>query len=198
MDTIASVGRELERLGVRSVFGSCVVSLASAVLPSPPLTSRARLTLAVCARPARSPRSGKFAKPLLSADGKTCVGAVAEDGTQHSADRVVLACGAWTPTLIDLQGQCVSKCWVLGQSLCAPCISAHPSGQRTQLTSAALPPRPRTAHIDLTPEEVDKYRRMPVIYDSQLGFFFEASKDGKMKLCNESVHLALLLLTRPR
>jgi hypothetical protein len=25
---------------------------------------------------------------------------------------------------------------------------------------------------------------MPVLYDDQLGFFFEASSDGKMKLCN--------------
>lgn len=40
------------------------------------------------------------------------------------------------------------------------------------------------AHIDLTPEEIEFYRDMPVIYDDQLGFFFEASSDGKMKLCN--------------
>jgi hypothetical protein len=42
------------------------------------------------------------------------------------------------------------------------------------------------AHIQLTPEEVEKYKSMPVIYDQQLGFFFEASQDGKMKLCNVS------------
>lgn len=42
------------------------------------------------------------------------------------------------------------------------------------------------AHIQLTPEEVKKYKSMPVIYDQQLGFFFEASQDGKMKLCNVS------------
>lgn len=31
---------------------------------------------------------------------------------------------------------------------------------------------------------------MPVIYDDQLGFFFEASSDGKMKLCNVRLSLS--------
>jgi sarcosine oxidase/L-pipecolate oxidase len=45
----------------------------------------------------------------LSEDGKTCVGVLAADGTRWPADRVVLATGAWSPTLVDLEGQCVSK-----------------------------------------------------------------------------------------
>jgi sarcosine oxidase/L-pipecolate oxidase len=54
-------------------------------------------------------RAGKFKKPIVSIDRTTCIGAECEDGTVRLADRVILACGAWTPTLIDLEGQCVSK-----------------------------------------------------------------------------------------
>ncbi|CDZ98665.1 FAD-dependent oxidoreductase [Phaffia rhodozyma] len=57
--------------------------------------------------------SGKFKRPVLSASGKVCVGVETADGTIHKADRVIMACGAWTPSLIDLKGQCISKCWVL-------------------------------------------------------------------------------------
>lgn len=53
--------------------------------------------------------SGTFASLLLSADGKTCVGVKAADGTEWPADLVVFAAGAWSPTLLDLEGQCVSK-----------------------------------------------------------------------------------------
>ncbi|WVR09687.1 hypothetical protein IAU60_006762 [Kwoniella sp. DSM 27419] len=56
--------------------------------------------------------SGTFASLILSEDGKTTKGVKAVDGTEWEADLVVLAAGAWSPTLIDLQGQCVSKCWV--------------------------------------------------------------------------------------
>lgn len=34
---------------------------------------------------------------------------IAKDGTRHFAERVVMATGAWTPSLVDLEGQCVSK-----------------------------------------------------------------------------------------
>lgn len=53
--------------------------------------------------------SGTFSKPLLSESGKRCIGVECVDGTKWYADRVVLAAGAWTPTLVDLEGQCVSK-----------------------------------------------------------------------------------------
>ncbi|TYJ56174.1 hypothetical protein B9479_003160 [Cryptococcus floricola] len=56
--------------------------------------------------------SGTFKEPLLSADGKRCVGVRAVDGTEWDADLVVFAAGAWSPVLLDLEGQCVSKCWV--------------------------------------------------------------------------------------
>lgn len=97
-DTIDSIGQELERLGVKHVFGPWVFSERRP--PYAATTDRALLAPS---------RSGTFQNPLLSADGKTCVGAEAVDGTVHKAERVVLACGAWTPTLVDLQGQCISK-----------------------------------------------------------------------------------------
>ncbi|KII88422.1 hypothetical protein PLICRDRAFT_110680 [Plicaturopsis crispa FD-325 SS-3] len=100
-------------------------------------------------------QSGTFKAPLLSDDGTTCIGVIAEDGTKWLADRVVLATGAWSPTLVDLKDQCVSKCWVY-------------------------------AHIQLTPEEAEALKNIPVIYHHQLGFFIEPRPDsGLLKLCNE-------------
>ncbi|KAH7141975.1 FAD dependent oxidoreductase [Dactylonectria macrodidyma] len=54
-------------------------------------------------------RAGTFARLLLSEDGKTCTGVQTLDSTQHYADKVVLATGAWSPALVGLEGQCVSK-----------------------------------------------------------------------------------------
>ncbi|WVQ85370.1 hypothetical protein IAT38_007535 [Cryptococcus sp. DSM 104549] len=56
--------------------------------------------------------SGTFASLILSEDGKTCKGVQTVDGTEWEADLVVLATGAWSPVLVDLEGQCTSKCWV--------------------------------------------------------------------------------------
>ncbi|KAF4464509.1 FAD dependent oxidoreductase [Fusarium albosuccineum] len=98
--------------------------------------------------------AGTFKKPLFAADGLTCNGVETVDGTQYHADKVILAAGAWTPTLIDLEDQCVSKAWVL-------------------------------AHIQLTPEEAEKYKNVPVVYDGEYGFFFEPSEDGTIKVCDE-------------
>jgi len=53
--------------------------------------------------------AGTFAAPLLSEDGTQCIGVLAEDGTEWGADIVIMATGAWSPALIDLEGQCVSK-----------------------------------------------------------------------------------------
>jgi len=55
--------------------------------------------------------SGTF-KSLILSDGGVCRGVEAIDGTRWDADLVVFAAGAWSPALIDLQGQCESKCWV--------------------------------------------------------------------------------------
>jgi len=54
-------------------------------------------------------RAGAFKRPLFEADGTTCIGIETVDGTKYQADKVVLAAGAWTSTLVDLEDQCVSK-----------------------------------------------------------------------------------------
>jgi sarcosine oxidase/L-pipecolate oxidase len=53
--------------------------------------------------------AGTFKQPLFAADGTTCIGVETVDGTQYHADKVVLAAGAWSSTLVDLEDQCVSK-----------------------------------------------------------------------------------------
>lgn len=53
--------------------------------------------------------AGTFKQPLFAADGMTCNGVETIDGTKYYADKVVLAAGAWSPVLIDLEDQCVSK-----------------------------------------------------------------------------------------
>ena len=53
--------------------------------------------------------AGSFKRPLFAPDGTTCVGVQTVDGTEYHADKVVLAAGAWSPALVDLEDQCVSK-----------------------------------------------------------------------------------------
>lgn len=53
--------------------------------------------------------AGTFKQPLFEADGTTCIGVETVDGTKYYADTVVLAAGAWSPTLVDLEDQCCSK-----------------------------------------------------------------------------------------
>ncbi|KAJ5938101.1 hypothetical protein N7454_004443 [Penicillium verhagenii] len=56
--------------------------------------------------------AGTFKRPLFATDGTTCIGIETADGTIYHADKVILAAGAWSPTLVDLEDQCVSKAWV--------------------------------------------------------------------------------------
>jgi sarcosine oxidase/L-pipecolate oxidase len=53
--------------------------------------------------------AGSFKKPLFAKDGMTCIGVETVGGTQYHADKVVLAAGAWSSVLVDLEDQCVSK-----------------------------------------------------------------------------------------
>ncbi|KAL7421440.1 hypothetical protein Q5752_004326 [Cryptotrichosporon argae] len=85
-DALTAVARELNRLGVKSAFGS----------------------------------AGTFKELMLADDGETCVGVRAADGTEWAADVVIMATGAWTASLIDLQQQCVSKCWQYGHVQLSP------------------------------------------------------------------------------
>lgn len=53
--------------------------------------------------------AGSFKRPLFADDGTTCIGIETEDGTRYLGEKVVLAAGAWSPTLVDLEDQCCSK-----------------------------------------------------------------------------------------
>ncbi|KAJ5291772.1 sarcosine oxidase [Penicillium angulare] len=64
--------------------------------------------------------AGTFKQPLFAEDGITCIGVETIDGTKYYADKVVLAAGAWSPTLIDLEDQCVSKAWVFAHIKLTP------------------------------------------------------------------------------
>lgn len=62
--------------------------------------------------------AGTFKQPLL-AEG-VCIGVETIDGTRYHADKVVLAGGAWSPALVDLHEQCVSKAWVYAHMQLTP------------------------------------------------------------------------------
>lgn len=47
-------------------------------------------------------------------------GVLCKDGTVHEADRVILCTGAWSPSLVDLKDQCLSKCWTVGHIQLTP------------------------------------------------------------------------------
>ncbi|KAF2706321.1 fructosyl amino acid oxidase [Pleomassaria siparia CBS 279.74] len=98
--------------------------------------------------------AGTFKRPLFDTDGTTCIGVETVDGTTYHADKVVLAAGAWSPTLVDLADQCCSKAWVY-------------------------------AMLQLTPDEARPYKNAPVVYNSDVGFFFEPTEDGVIKVCDE-------------
>lgn len=108
---INSIGQVLKEKGVTFGFGRCAE-------PTFCFTSLLFLTLPI--------RAGTFKKPLFDEDGATTIGIETVDGTQYFADKVVLAAGAWSPTLVDLEGQCCSKvniAWLLRQRYAANCTS---------------------------------------------------------------------------
>ncbi|KAI2608735.1 fructosyl amino acid oxidase [Hypoxylon fragiforme] len=98
--------------------------------------------------------AGSFKQPLFKEGGTTCVGLETVDGTKYYADKVVLATGAWSPALVDLEDQCCSKAWVY-------------------------------AMMQLTPEEAAAYKDTPVVYNGDVGFFFEPNENGVIKVCDE-------------
>jgi sarcosine oxidase / L-pipecolate oxidase len=50
-----------------------------------------------------------YVRKLVYSSENVCTGVVTEDGSVHEADLVILAAGAWMPSLIDLQGQLTAK-----------------------------------------------------------------------------------------
>ncbi|KAL4804968.1 FAD dependent oxidoreductase [Aspergillus unguis] len=68
--------------------------------------------------------AGTFKQPILDSDGSTVVGVETVDGTRYHAEKVVLAAGAWSPTLVDLEEQCVSKAWVFAHIQLTPSEAA--------------------------------------------------------------------------
>ncbi|OTB02563.1 hypothetical protein M426DRAFT_322501 [Hypoxylon sp. CI-4A] len=64
--------------------------------------------------------AGSFKQPLLADDQVTCIGVETVDGTKYYADKVVLAAGAWSPALVDLEDQCCSKAWVYAMIQLSP------------------------------------------------------------------------------
>jgi len=106
-------------------------------------------------------RSGTFDRLILSEDGTTCIGAITKDGTEYLADRVILAAGAWSPALIDLEDQCCSKVMLTNTP-----IDADADGSFSKQAWV-------WAHLQLTPEEIKDYAGCPVVYNEDIGFFFE-------------------------
>ncbi|KAJ5716331.1 FAD dependent oxidoreductase [Penicillium malachiteum] len=56
-----------------------------------------------------SGEKGYVRKLVLHDSSLECKGVICADGTRHDADLVIIATGAWTPSLIDLQGQLTAK-----------------------------------------------------------------------------------------
>jgi len=74
-DALNAVGSEIQKLGVKTSFGTC----------------------------------GTAASFEMSTNGTRCTGVRAVDGTFWPADFVVVAAGAWTPSLVNLEGQTTAK-----------------------------------------------------------------------------------------
>lgn len=120
-------------------------------------------------------RAGTFKRPLFAADGITCTGVETADGTSYHADKVILAAGAWSSTLVDLDDQCVSKVSekrMANSPLFVSFLSplAYPATNTNQIQAWVY------AHIQLTPEEVSEFKNIPVVYDGEYGFFFEPNE----------------------
>lgn len=147
-ESLRAVGAELQRLGVKSSFGT----------------------------------SGTFKDLLLGGkDGKKVVGVRTADGTEWPADLVIMATGAWSPVLLDLEGQCISKVSVLGS-------------QKWQSDDSELAIWTYTTHARRD-EMAEKYSTPLLRRNSELncaensdacqGFFMEPTPEGVMKFSDE-------------
>lgn len=102
---------------------------------------------------------GTAIKLIYHANELKVIGVECADGTQWFADKIVLACGAWVDTLIDMQGQLVARTWTLAH------VQVKDEDERRKL------------------------KGIPVVFDVEKGFFFEPDHDtGMIKVCNEVIH----------
>lgn len=57
---------------------------------------------------------GGHVKSLVDSEDGTCIGVITADGSRHDADIVVIAAGAWTPSLLDVSDQLTAKGHAVG------------------------------------------------------------------------------------
>lgn len=67
-----------------------------------------------------------------------CNGVQTVDGTKYYADKIILAAGAWSPTLVDLEDQCVSKVSTGHLSLRVPVVSRQMTQQQSRPGSSRI------------------------------------------------------------
>ncbi|PVH89836.1 putative sarcosine oxidase [Cadophora sp. DSE1049] len=97
--------------------------------------------------------AGHVKKLLFDSDSK-CIGVACEDGSSHFADVVILAAGAATSSILDMEGQLVAK----GHSV---------------------------VHVQLTREEVQHYKNIPILDNLEDGIIFPPTEDGIMKITGQ-------------
>ncbi|RAL00323.1 NAD(P)/FAD-dependent oxidoreductase [Aspergillus ibericus CBS 121593] len=66
-----------------------------------------------------------WVKRLVFEEGGCCTGVVTADGATHVADLVVVAAGAWTPSLLDVAGQLTAKGHSVAHIQLSPAETAH-------------------------------------------------------------------------
>lgn len=74
--------------------------------------------------------AGTFKQPLFHMDGMMCNGIQTMDRTKYYADKIILAAGAWSMTLVNLEDQCISKVSTGHLSLRVPVVSQQMTQQQ--------------------------------------------------------------------
>ncbi|ORX35174.1 putative peroxisomal sarcosine oxidase [Kockovaella imperatae] len=101
-----------------------------------------------------SGESGTFRTLVLDSSGR-CTGVEVADGTIWEGDLIVLAAGAWSPVLVDLEGQCESKAWIYAHIQLTPEESQAWKGIPTMyndLYGFFMEPQPGTGLLKLCNE----------------------------------------------
>ncbi|KAL6912906.1 hypothetical protein FSST1_010666 [Fusarium sambucinum] len=93
-------------------------------------------------------------KTLVYDENETCKGAIAANGQYHSADKIIVSAGASLPALIN--------------------------GARTDVRAETSV----ICVIKLEPDEIEKYKDIPIIDDFEQGIIFPPDENGLIKLCS--------------